>query len=298
MSEDVHLRHLRYFVAVAEELHFTMAAERLFVSQPTLSRQIHQLEAQVGAALFARDRRSVVLTDAGQALLPTARELVRAWDAAMVRVREASAARLRVGMSTTLGRGLLRRVRAAYAEARPSAELVVRQVGWEDATAGLADRSADVAFLWLPLPRPAPYDWLLVAEEPRLLLLSSGHRFAGRDEVDFTELLDEPWLALPAASGGLREFWLATAQRGGQPVRVAAEITTTDETYEALVDGVGVCLAAAGNAPIFTRDGVVAVPVRGLPPSQLVLAWRRDDRRPVVRDFVEAARRAGDAQGA
>ncbi|WP_158893517.1 LysR family transcriptional regulator [Amycolatopsis anabasis] len=290
-SEDVHLRLLRYFVAVAEELHFTRAAERLFVSQPTLSRQIHQLESQVGTALFRRDRRDVALTDAGHALLPAARELVAAWDAAVARVREASAARLRVGMSTALGRGVLRRVRAAFAVARPAAELVVRQIGWDDPTAGLADRSVDAAFLWLPLPRPERYDWLPVAEEPRLLLLADGHRLAGRDEVRFTELLDEPWLALPEDSGGLRDFWLATAQRGGHPVRVAAEITTSDETYEALVNGVGVCLVAAGNAPIYTRDGVVAVPVRGLDPSRLVLAWRRDDRRPLVRDFVAATRR-------
>lgn len=295
MTEDVHLRHLRYFVAVAEELHFTRAAERLFVSQPTLSRQIHQLEAQLGTALFRRGHRNVVLTDAGHVLLPAARELVAVWDGAAARVREAGTGRLRVGMSTALGRDLLRRVRAAFAALRPSAELVVRQVGWDDVTAGLADRSVDAAFLWLPLPGPHRYSWLLVAEEPRLLLLSREHRLAGRDEVRFAELLDEPWLALPRDSGALRDFWLATDQRGGQPPRVAAEIATTDETYEALVTGTGVCLVAAGNAPIYTRDGVVAVPVRGLEPSRLVLAWRRGDRRPLVRDFVAVTRQVTGA---
>jgi len=113
---------------------------------------------------------------------------------------------------------------------------------------------------------------------------------AGKDSVDFEELLDEPFLALPTSAGPLRDYWLAPEARGGRPPVIGAEITSPDETYEALVDGRGVCLIAAGNAPLLTRGDVVTRPVRGLSPSRLAVAWRRDDRRPLVHGYVQACR--------
>nr|WP_063779211.1 LysR family transcriptional regulator [Kibdelosporangium sp. MJ126-NF4]CEL14516.1 LysR-family transcriptional regulator [Kibdelosporangium sp. MJ126-NF4]CTQ88881.1 LysR-family transcriptional regulator [Kibdelosporangium sp. MJ126-NF4] len=287
--QEAHLRQLRYFVAVADELHFTKAAQRLFVSQPVLSRQIRDLESQLGTDLFARTHRAVALTEAGRALLPRAREVLTLWEHAVVEVRAATAAAtdvLRVGMSTALGRGLLSRVRRSFDRLHPGVRLVTRQFSWDDATAGLAEGNADVGFVWLPLPVPGLFDWIVVAEEPRLVLLPPGHRLADRDRVEVSELLDEPWLALPEQSGALRDFWLGLTERAGHPVRVAAEVSATDETFEALVNGVGLCFVAEGNAPSYTRDGVSAVPVNGLSSSQLILAWRRADRRAAVRDFV------------
>jgi DNA-binding transcriptional LysR family regulator len=92
-GEDVHLRHLRYFVAAAEESQFTRAAERLSVSQPALSRQIRRLERLLGTALFERDRRAVVLTDAGRALLPAAQRIVEVWEDTSARLREVTISR-------------------------------------------------------------------------------------------------------------------------------------------------------------------------------------------------------------
>jgi len=168
----------------------------------------------------------------------------------------------------------------------------LRQVSWEDSTAGLADGSADVAFVFLPLPEPERFDWVVVAQEECLVALPETHPLARCDVVDIGDLLDEPFLALPAGSGPLRDFWLATAARGGRPPRIGAQIASTDETYEALVDGRGICLVAAGNAPLLTLGGVTTLPVRGVAPSRLALAWRRDDNRPLVRDYVQACRQA------
>jgi DNA-binding transcriptional LysR family regulator len=291
---DVHGRDLRYFVAVAEELHFTRAAERLFVSQPALSKQVRMLERQLGAPLFDRDRRGVRLTPVGQALLPHARAALAEWDrgwAAAEEVRSSQRATLVAGMSTSPGRGgLLPAIRSRFTALRPAASVELRQVGWEDTTAGLADGSADVAYVFLPLPEPERYDWVIVAQEECLLALAEAHPLARRDVIDFADLLDEPFLALPARSGPLRDFWLATDARGGRPPRIGAEIASTDETYEALVDGRGVCLVAAGNAPLLTLGGVTTRPVRGVAPSRLALAWRRDDNRPLVRDYARACR--------
>ncbi|MFJ4185512.1 LysR family transcriptional regulator [Kitasatospora sp. NPDC089509] len=296
MVMDVHGRDLRYFAAVAEELHFTRAAERLFVSQPALSKQIRMLERQLGAPLFERDRHGVRLTPVGAALLPHAHRLLAAWDAAREAVEAAKAGQrttIVVGMSTSPGRGgLLPAIRSRFTDAHPEATVKLRQVSWEDSTAGLADASSDLAFVWLPLPDPERYACVVVAEEPRLVAMSQEHPLAAREVVDFADLLDEPFLALPESAGVLRDHWLALDARGGRPPRIGAEIASTDETYEALVDGRGVCLLAGGNAPLIALGGVVTRPVHGLSPSRLALARRADDHRPLVLAYARACRQA------
>jgi DNA-binding transcriptional LysR family regulator len=291
---DVHGRDLRYFVMVAEELHFTRAAERLFVSQPALSKQIRMLERQFGAPLFERGRREVRLTPVGTALLPHARRVLAAWDDAREAAERAKArqrATLVVGMSTSPGRGgLLPAIRSRFTAAHPDATVLLRQVGWDDATAGLADGSSDVAFVWLPMPDPDRYRWTVVADEPRLVAMPETHPLAGHEVVAFADLRDEPFLALPRSAGVLRDHWLALDARDGRPPVIGAEIASPDETYEALVDGRGVCLLATGNAPLLTRGGVVVRPVSGVSPSRLALAWRADDHRPLVRDYAHACR--------
>ncbi|QWF81327.1 LysR family transcriptional regulator [Amycolatopsis sp. CA-230715] len=293
---DVHGRDLRYFVAIAEELHFTRAAERLYVSQPALSKQIRALEGQLGAPLFDRDRREVRLTPVGEALLPHARRVLAEWAAADDAVRLAKAAQrgtLVVGMSTSPGRGgMLPAIRSRFTAEYPEAALTLRQIGWHDSTAGLADGSSDVAFVWLPVPGAERYDHVVVAEEPRLVAMSSAHPLADRAEVDFEDLLGEPFLALPESAGPLRDYWLAPEARGGRAPVIGGEISTPDETYEALVDGRGVCLIATGNAPLLTRGDVVTIPVRGVSPSRLALAWRKDDTRPLVHAYARATRLA------
>lgn len=301
MVMDVHGRDLRYFVAVADELHFTRAAERLFVSQPALSKQIRALERQLGATLFVRDRQGVELTAAGAALLPSARRVLEAWDEAWTAVEGAKAAQrstLVVGMSTSPGRGgLLPAIRSRFGAAHPDAVLRLRQVGWEDPSAGLADGGSDAAFVWLPLPEQDRYAYLVVAEEPRLVAFPDTHRLAARRTVDFADLLDEPFLALPAAAGPLRDYWLATDARGGRPARIGAEVASTEETYEALTAGLGVVLLASGNAPLITLGGVATRPVRGVSPSRFALAWPRATANPLVRGYVTACRQSRAARG-
>ncbi len=153
-----------------------------------------------------------------------------------------------------------------------------------------------MAFVWLPLPEATSgerYDWTVVAEEPRLLALADTHPLAGRPHIDFADLLDEPFLALPPSAGRLRDHWLALDERSGRPPRIGAEIASTEETYEALAAGLGVCLVATGNARLITLGGVITRPVHGISPSRYALAWRREDgARPLVRAYAEACRLA------
>lgn len=293
---DAHLRDLRYFVVVAEELSFTRAAERLYVSQPALSKQIRTLENGMRVRLFRRDQRAVTMTRAGAALLPSARELLKIWDEAQRAVNEAAAAEisvLRVGLSTSVGRGLLHRAEQALSERRPALTLEIKHVNWHDATAGLSDGEVDVALVWLPLPHAEDFRVQVVATESRWVAFRSDHWLADRTEVSFAELLDEPFLALPESAGTLREHWLATAERGERPARIGGVVSNAEETFAAIEGGTGIVLLAAGNAVIYQRPGLGVLPVTGLPPSRLAVTWRADDERPAVRDFASAVGRAG-----
>jgi DNA-binding transcriptional LysR family regulator len=287
---DVHLRDLRYFVAVAEELNFTRAARRLHLSQPALSKQIQTLEAALHAQLLQRTRREVKLTEAGDALLASARSLLESWDATTATVTGAAArdARvLRVGTLTSIGRALYPSVVDHFAERQPGWRVELRSFGWGDPTAGLHERVSDAAFLWLPIDADDIVYEILVTER-RVIALSTKHPLAGRSSVTFAEIADEPLLALPESTGPLRHFWLANDLRGGQPARIAAEVTAADETFELVAAGEAAHLMAEGNAAIYTRPGITSVPVDGLEPAHFAVAWHRDDERAQVKAFVQA----------
>ena len=294
---DAHLRDLRYFVAVAEELNFTRAAQRLHTSQPALSKQIQGLETALRAQLFDRDRRQVRLTAAGRALLEVARPLLDRWEEGTTAVAAAAAAearRLRVGTLTSIGRDLYPGVLDHFGEREPGWRVELRSFSWADPSAGLRGQATDAAFLWLPLGGDDIAVRVLTAE-PRYAAISAGHRLAGRREITFADIAGEPFVALPRAAGPLREFWLATDQRAGQPVVVAAEVTSADEKFEIISTGAAVALVSAGNAVTYSRPGIVCVPVSDLSPARLAVGWRRDDPRRAVRSFVEACTDAADA---
>jgi DNA-binding transcriptional LysR family regulator len=290
MAMDVHLRDLRYVLAVAQEMSFTRAAERLHIAQPSLSKQIAAVERSLGARLFDRTHRQVALTGAGAALIDGLPGLLDTWDDLQSRVDAAAAADasvLRVGLVTSVGRHLLPATLRAFDQAYPGWRTDLRPTSWEDPTAGLADRSSDVAFVWLPVADPA-VESMVLAIEARSVALSVKHRLASRERIDFGELLDERFVALPAPAGPSRDFWLAVEERNGAPVRLAGEASNADAVFEIVASNAGVVLLAAGNAELYRRPDIVCVPVDGLRPARLAVAWRRDDTRSVVRAFVDA----------
>jgi DNA-binding transcriptional LysR family regulator len=285
---DVHLRDLRALIAIADEGSVTAAANRLYLAQPALSKRLIALERDVGATLFDRLPRGVELTEAGLALLAAARDAVTAWDQGVSALQRLSASgELVIGMQTAVGRGLQRRALVRFRELAPDVLPSLRLVFWDDPTAGLADGSSDVAFIWLPGPVDG-LDCLPVAAEPRLVALPADHRLAALERIPIGELLDERFVALPAAAGNLRAFWLAEEHRAGRPAVIGAVALTADTALEAVAAGLGVVLIAAGNVPLYDRPGVITRPVDGLTDATLALAWRADDRRPAVAAFVRA----------
>ena len=293
---DVHLRDLRYFTAVAEELHFRKAAERLFVSQPVLSRQIARLEQDLKARLFIRDRRSVQLTSAGEALLHHTRHLLEDWDAATKEVttlarKEQSV--LVIGLQTGVGRGMLHTLTQALNAIQWRPEL--HQVAWNDATAGVEAGDCDAGFAWLGTTINPRCDYVVVAEEPIMLAVNSQHRLAGRRQASFAEISNEPLVALPESAKELRSFWLAEHARHGSPAPIACEAATADEALENVAAGTGSVFISAGNSVLYAREGVHFLDVPDLPPARLAFLWRADDNRDVIRVATSALQQRGDA---
>ncbi|MGP3916817.1 LysR family transcriptional regulator [Nonomuraea sp. 10N515B] len=282
------LKLLKSFVVVAEELNVTRAAERLFVSQPALSKQLRVLERQLGFRVFERVHSGVVLTRQGEVLVPVARELLERWAAGLESARAAApTGTLVIGMQTAVGRGLQQAALRRFRTAMPGWEVSLRLVGWDDPSGGLLDGSSDVAFIWLPVP--AGLSTYVLATEARGVALPADHRLAGLAEVPFEALRDEPFIALPMVAGPLRDFWLGLDARDDEPV-VGVTANTPEEVFEAVTSGLGVVLVAEGNAALYNRPGMVYRPVAGLPPGELAIAWRNEDKSPQVAAFIDALR--------
>jgi DNA-binding transcriptional LysR family regulator len=289
---DVDTRLLRYFAVVAEEGNLTRAAERLFVSQPALTKQIRQLENQMGVRLFTRSRAGMTLTAAGQALVKQAPEVLGGWDRALRDAKSAAsqAARvLRVGFLAGAANEATQEILAAFARRRPAWRVEMRAASWVDPTAGLASGDADVALLRLPFPGQDSLRIEVLLTEPRWVVLPAAHPLADRDQICFRDLWDEPFVAAPAETGWWRDWWLATDEREGHPVRIGAVTETgqPDDWLAAIANGHGVALAPESGARYYSRPGIVYRPVTGVSPSQVGVAWPpAADANPVVQDFV------------
>ena len=287
---DVDTRLLRSFVAVAQEGNLTRAAERLFVSQPALTKQIRQLETRLGVVLFTRSRTGMALTEPGRALAERVPDLLAGWDDAVRETTTAAAVAarvLRVGFVASAANEATQEIVAAFARRLPDWKVEMRQAAWANPSAGLADGDVDVALLRLPFPAQDDLRVEVLFTEPRWVALPSAHPLAGRDRIDFRELWDEPFVAAPAESGPWRDHWLATDEREGRAPRIGAVTDQPDDWLSAIANGYGIALAPASAARFYARPGVTYRPVTGVGPSRVAVAWSPSaDRNPVVRCFV------------
>lgn len=281
---DVDTRLLRYFAAIADEGNLTRAAQRLFVSQPSLTKQLKHLETQLGVRLFTRSSTGMTLTDAGHALAERVPPVLAGWDAA-VRETRGAARVLRVGFLASAANEATQDIVAAFRERRPGWRVDMRQSPWSDPTAGLAGAEVPVALLRLPFPGQQLYGVRSLFHEPRCVALPTSHPLACRAQVAFAELLDEPVVVAPSLKGCWRDHWLAVSERDGREVRVGAVTEQPDEFLSAIANGYGIALVPAATARFFARPGVAYVPVTGVSDSEVGVAWLPDAGE-VVADFV------------
>ncbi|MEV6418130.1 LysR substrate-binding domain-containing protein [Streptomyces sp. NPDC051662] len=275
------LRTLRYFVAVAEELHFGRAAVRLHMSQPPLSRAIKGLESEIGAPLLHRSPAGVTLTAVGSALLVEARSLLDHADRLRVRLAVAAgAATLTVGLlgdSTDPG---ARRLAAAYRRRHPDVEVRVRETDLTDPTCGLRAGLVDIA-----LTR-APFDdtGLTVHElrtDPVGAVLRADDPLAGQDRVSLADLAGRRWFRFPDGTDPLwQSYWSGGESREGPVVRAV------QECVQAVLWNGTVGMAPLGHD---LSPELAVVPLIDMAPSRVVAVWNEGDANPLVRSFVEIA---------
>ncbi|GAA0390182.1 LysR family transcriptional regulator [Acrocarpospora corrugata] len=279
------LRLLRYFVAVAEELHFGRAAARLHMTQPPLSRAIKQLETDLGAVLLHRSPAGVTLTAAGAALYDEARTLLEQADRVRHRVAAAAgAATLTIGTLGDSAEQVGTRLAAAYRERHPAVHIRVREADFTDPTTGLRAGLVDVALTRTPFDDTGITTHLL-RSDPVGVVLRTDDPLAGRDTLSLGDLAGRRWFRLPDGADPIWcAYWNATTPGG--PQREGPVVRTVHECLQGVLWNGAIGLTPLTHA---LPEGLTSVPLLDMPPSCLVVAHNSDDGGPLIRSFVHIA---------
>jgi DNA-binding transcriptional LysR family regulator len=300
LAMNIELRHLRYFVAVAEESSFTAAAHRVHVAQQVLSTQIRQLEEELGTRLLNRTNKGAALTPAGAAFLTTARETLAGLDRGIAAARNAARAvsgTLSVGLGSGCENETRTRLLGAFERAYPDVEVSLQTFDMIQPSAGLLDHSSDVALLRPPVAAPG-IELMVVRTEPRMFVLPAGHPLAAREELGLADVAGLPFVTADLATDGCeprawQDDWLIKPRPGGDVPIIGATARTVDGWCEHVAAGHGIGLCPASASRFHGRPGICFVPGAGLPPAVMCVAWRAGDARPAVQRFASLAADSG-----
>jgi len=288
----VELKHLRSFVVLAEELHFSRAALRLHLAQSAVSAQIKRLEEEVGGPLLHRTTRQVELTEAGRLLLSEARTLLAAADGTLGRVRAAARgedATLSIASLGPVPESLFSPLLATFSARRPHVRIELRQLAFPQMLSALREGTADVEFIYEPL-HESDLDVVPLESGPRMVALPRSHPVAGRDFLTPADLRCETFIPQPDAIPKYwQEFWMLVGELGTQP-KISSYVSDNIEEWLHLIGrGEGVDTCPAVIARYFARPDVVYLPLHDAAEATLVAAVVRDARTPLINEFVELA---------
>jgi DNA-binding transcriptional LysR family regulator len=297
----VELRHLRYFIAVAEELNFSRAAERLHMAQPPLSAAIQQLERDLGVDLFTRTTREVTLTDAGRAFLEGARRTLAEADRAAEDAKRAGAGELgslRLAYSWSTRFETLPALGRVFRAGHPGVELLAQEMWNARMAPALRSGSIDLALSLCP-EIAAELELAPIRKERLVVLLPETHPLAGEEAIPLSSLADDEFVLFPRdIAPRLHDVFVAIYRRAGFEPRLRTESFHTGWDLGVLADIPAAAMApqtVAGELP----EGITAVALTEPTDSlETCLVWRTDERSPAVAAFVEVARAAfGGAPG-
>ncbi|MDY0883842.1 LysR substrate-binding domain-containing protein [Dongia soli] len=287
------LRHLRYFLAVAEELNFTRAAERLRIAQPPLSRQIRDLEDDIGASLFDRSTHPLKLTEAGQFLREEAREILVAFDRALDgagRIGVRNAGWIGIGFLGSAMYGFLPKILCRFRQQHPKIEINLTEMSADQQVTALRDRRIHIGFL-RPRIETDEFEQEVVQFDTLAIALQSTHPLAKATSVTFDLLGHEPFVAY---GGHLQpnfcDYLRRLCKDAGIKLQIAMEVDQPETALGAVAAGFGISLvplSLAGQG----REGVVVKPISDRPPSHPLLAlYRRNESSSAFHDFLEIVR--------
>jgi DNA-binding transcriptional LysR family regulator len=290
------LRHLRYFIAAAEELNFSRAAERLGINQPPLSLQIRQLEEEIGASLFRRGARGVELTDAGKLLLEESRAILGQVETAKTDVKRRARGET--------GQIVIGSASGTYFH--PFVPAIVREYGMQYPDIVVAPQASqtallvarlragliDVAFIWRPIGGADGLAIEPLDREDTVIVLPVGHALSGRAAVPLAALAKETFLIFPRAfHPDAYDLIISACHRVGINPAFGQEAPDIVSSIPLVAAGLGVSIVPRSVARILT-DGVVYLPIEGdAPRVEIALAYRRGDPSPAVQNFVALAHR-------
>jgi DNA-binding transcriptional LysR family regulator len=288
----IELRHLRYFSAVAEELSFTAAAERLRISQPPLSQQIHDLEDMLGTPLFQRTSRRVSLTAAGDAFLVHARAILAQIEIARLEAQTIAAGKIGkifAGATGSILRGGLADLLAAYRHEYPEVITTLIEQSPALQIRALLERRTDISFIRTP-----PASDGLIAElawrEDVMLAMSRIHRLAKHPRLTLKDLHDEEFVTLAPESSDFARSILESCVAAGFLPRVAHEVVDAQSILGLISAGFGVALVPASISR-FTSNEILFRPLAASISADVYLVYRDENNSPALQTFIGFARR-------
>ena len=303
------LRHLRYFVTLAEELHFRRAAERLHMAQPPLSQQIRQLEAELGFQLLYRTKRTVQLTEAGQAFLIESRRILQQLEQAIEIGRQISRGemgQLAIGFVSSAAYNVLPEILRAFRTRFPEVVLELHELTSDQQLQWLRERRIDVGFVRPPVADEA-FSSEIVFQEPLMVALPEAHPLAQEAQVSLRSLSHQPFILFPRSlAPGLYDQIISLCQQADFSPTVAQEAIQMQTIVSLVAAQMGVAIVPASLQNL-QRTGVVYKAIQEPTPNvaiaaalrdrvvsrteaQIASIWRRSDSSATVQRFLEIAR--------
>jgi DNA-binding transcriptional LysR family regulator len=294
MNDKIELRHLKYFIAVAEELNFGRAAQRLYITQPSLSHQIVSLEGELGFALFVRDKRQIQLTEAGQIFLTEAQQILARFDRGMNvarRIGSGELGQLRIGFQGSSVYDIIPLSIRAFREQFPQVELIINSIPTSEQIELIQNGSLNLGFVVPPIGNTNLYLETILAE-PLVLVLPENHPLAKNGEIPLAAIADAPLILASRDRGcGLHEQILQFYEREGLHPNVVHAAREMQVMLGFVAAGIGISLLPASVKNLQRRGIVYRTLTPNAPMAELAIAWHRENNTATLNQFLEIVRR-------
>lgn len=290
------LRHLRYFIAVADEMSFSRAAERLQIAQPPLSQQIQALESELGVKLFDRKKRPLQLTLAGHAFLEEARSTLANLEHAIrktQRIHQGELGHLTVGLTSSMANDVLPNILRTFRQHYPEINLILREASSGSQIQGLRDRQTDIVFVYQTpdLSEANDLEMMLLSEQTLVAVLPQHHPLTTQSTISLRDLADEEFVMplRPVVSGLSEQIYALFAQAGFVPkVTQEAIFMVTILGLVAGEMGISILPSSVQN---LRREGVTYRPIQEEAiANQLTIVWRHENSSPILQKFIDIAK--------